>query len=83
MHLNEGPLLIAFFGKSDKAVAARLARDGVRHNLGRLAAREASLEERYEDEFVHLGAEVADEDAILGATILTARRISTTSAAIV
>ena len=74
LHLDEGPLLVILVGEANKAVSAALARHGIRHDLSRLAGGETSLEERNQDIFVDFGAEVANEDAILGATIVSFTR---------
>lgn len=71
LHLNQRPLLVRLVGEADKAVATALTRDGIRHDLGRLAAGEASLEQRNQDILVHLGAEVTNKDGVLGAAIVT------------
>lgn len=72
LHLGESTLLVVLVGEANEAVAAGHAADGVGHDLSRLARGEAALEERDEDVFVHLRAEVTDEDGVLGATVITA-----------
>jgi len=80
LHLNQGALLVVLVGEPNEPVASALARHGIRHDLGRLARGEASLEKRDKHVFINLGAEVTNEDAILGATVVasvhkaTARR---------
>jgi hypothetical protein len=71
LHLHEGTLLILLVGETNEAVATRLSGHGVGHNLSRLARREATLEERHQNELVNLGAEIANEDGILRATVIT------------
>lgn len=71
MHLDQGTLLIILIRESNEAVASALAGHGIRHDLGRLARGEASLEKRDQDVFINLGAEITNEDAILGATVIT------------
>lgn len=73
LHLNESALLVILIGKADEPVATALTGHGIGHDLSRLAGREACLEERNQDVFVDLGAKVADENAVLGSTIVTAR----------
>jgi hypothetical protein len=72
LHLGESTLLVVLIGEADETVAARHAADRISHDLGRLAGGEAALEEGNEDVFVHLGAEVANEDGVLGTTVITA-----------
>lgn len=72
LHLGESTLLVVLVGEANEAVAAGHAADGVGHDLSRLARGEAALEERDEDIFVHLRAEITDEDGVLGATVITA-----------
>lgn len=76
LHLGESTLLVVLVGEADETVAAGHAADGVSHDLGRLARREAALEERDEDVFVHLGAEVTNEDGVLGTTVIAAGKES-------
>ena len=71
LHLGESALLVALVGKADEAVSTRHARDGVGHDLGGLARREPGLEERDENVLVDLWAEVANEDGVLGASLIT------------
>lgn len=56
LHFKQRALLILLVGEADKSVASRLSGLLIRHNLGRLAGRESSLEECDEDEFVDLVA---------------------------
>ena len=79
LHLGESTLLVVLVGEADETVAAGHAGNGVGHDLGGLARREAALEERDENVFVNLRAEITNEDGVLGATVITAResRIST------
>lgn len=72
LHLVQSGLLFLLVGEADEAVATRHAADGVGHDLGGLARIELVLEERQEDVLVDLGAEIADEDAILGSTVIAA-----------
>ena len=72
LHLAQGTLLVVLVGEAHKTVTAGHAADGIGHDLGGLAGREAALEERDEDVFVDLGAEVTHEDGVLGATVITA-----------
>lgn len=73
LHFGQSTLLVVLVGETNETVAARHAADGVRHDLGGLAGREAALEEGDQDVFVHLGAEVTNEDGVLRATVVTAR----------
>jgi hypothetical protein len=72
LHLGEGALLVVLIGEADESVAAGHAADGVGHDLGGLARGEAALEERDENVLVDLGAEVTNEDGVLGTTVVTA-----------
>jgi hypothetical protein len=72
LHLSKGTLLVCLVGEADETVAARKAADRVRHYLGRLAAGEAVLENADEDVFVDLRAEIANENGVLGTTVVTA-----------
>ena len=72
LHLGESTLLVVLVREANEAVAAGHAADGVGHDLRRLARGEAALEEGDEDVFVHLRAEVTNEDGVLGATVVTA-----------
>lgn len=72
LHLAQSPLLVVLVGEADEAVATRHAADRVGHDLGRLAGREAALEERNEDILVDLRAQVTNEDRVLRATVITA-----------
>jgi len=72
LHLAESTLLVVLVGEANETVATGHAADGVGHDLGGLARRETALEERDEDVFIHLGAEVPNEDGVLGTTVVTA-----------
>lgn len=72
LHLSESTLLVVLIGEAHETVAARHATNRVGHDLGGLARREAALEKRDQDVFVDLGAEVADENRIFGATVIPA-----------
>lgn len=72
LHLGESALLVVLVGETDESVAAGHARDGIGHDLGGLARGETALEEGDEDVFVDLGAEVTNEDGVLGTTVITA-----------
>lgn len=72
LHFAQSALLVVLVGETDETVATGHAADGVSHDLGGLARREAALEERDEDVFVHFGAKVTNEDGVLGATVVTA-----------
>ena len=72
LHLGKGALLVVLVGETDETVATGHAADGVGHDLGGLARGEAALEEGNENVFVNLGAEVTNEDGVLGATVITA-----------
>lgn len=72
LHLGQGALLICLVGEADKAVATRQTADGVGHDLGRLAGREASLEDAHKHVLVDLGAEIANKDGEFRATVVTA-----------
>jgi hypothetical protein len=79
LHLGKGTLLVCLVGEADEAVAARKAADRVRHYLGRLAAGEAVLEDADENVLVDLGAEIANEDGVLGTTVVAAAVSKTTA----
>jgi hypothetical protein len=79
LHLVESLLLVALIGEADETVPARHTRDGVTHDLGRLAGWVLVLEERHEDVFVHLRTEVAHENAEFGTTIVAASVCKATS----
>jgi hypothetical protein len=72
LHLGESALLVVLVGEANESVATGHAGDGIGHDLGGLARGEAALEERDEDVFVNLRAEVSNEDGVLGATVITA-----------
>lgn len=78
LHLNKSTLLVVLVGEANETIATALARHGVGHDLGRLARRESSLEERNQDVLVDLGAKVANENAVLGATIIPSVNETTT-----
>jgi hypothetical protein len=78
LHLNESALLVVLVREANETVAAALARHGVGHDLCRLARGETALEERDQDVLVDLRTKVADEDAVLGATIVPAVNKTTT-----
>lgn len=71
LHLGQSTVLILLVRKTNEAVATRHAADGVGHDLSGLARREARLEQRDQDVFVDLGAEITDEDGVLRATVIT------------
>lgn len=79
LHLGEGTLLVCLVGEANEAIATRKAADRVRHYLGRLAAGEAVLEDADENVLVDLGAEIANEDGVLGATVIAAAVSKTTT----
>ena len=70
LHLGEGSLLITLIGKTNKAISTRHARDGIGHDLGRFARRESGLEERDENVFVDLRAEITNVNGELGASLV-------------
>ena len=72
LHLGESLLLVLLVGETDEAVTARHAADGVGHDLGRLGGGVLVLEELDEDELGDLRTKVSNEDAIFGATLVTA-----------
>ena len=74
LHFGQSALLIVFVREADETVATGHSADRVSHDLSGLAGREAALEERDENVFVDLGAKVANEDRVLGTTLLAARR---------
>jgi hypothetical protein len=74
LHLGESTLLVVLIGEADETVATGHAADGVGHDLSGLARGEAALEEGDENVFVNLRAEIANEDGVLGATVITAER---------
>lgn len=75
LHLGESLLLVLLASESDKTIAARHTADGVGHDLGRLGGLVLVLEELYEDELGNLGAQVSDENAELGTTLIAAVQI--------
>jgi hypothetical protein len=72
LHFAKRLLLILLIGKAHEAIATRHSADGICHDLGRLAGRVPVLEERHENEFGDLRAQVTDEDGELGTTVITA-----------
>lgn len=72
LHFGQSTLLVILVGETNETVAARHAADGVGHDLGGLAGREAALEEGDQNVFVHLRAKVTNEDGVLGTTVVTA-----------
>jgi hypothetical protein len=78
LHLNESALLVVLVGEADETVASALAAHSIGHDLGRLARGEASLEEGNQDVLVDLRAKVANEDAVLGAAVITSVDKTTT-----
>jgi len=79
LHLGKGTLLVCLIGEADETITARKAADRVRHYLGRLAAGEAVLEDADENVLVDLGAEITNEDGVLGATVVAAAVSKTTT----
>lgn len=79
LHLLESALLIGLIGEAHESVTARQSADRVRHDLGGFARWEASLEDAHEDVLVDLWAEIANEDGVLWATVLTAAVCETTT----
>ena len=75
LHLSEGLLLVLLASEPDKTVAARHTTDRVGHDLGGLGGLVLVLEELYEDELGDLGAQVSDEDAEFGTTLIAAVRV--------
>lgn len=72
LHLDQSTLLVLLVREANEAVTTALSGHSVGHDLSRLAGGEASLKQRDEDEFVHLRAEVANEDGELGTAVITA-----------
>lgn len=72
LHLGESTLLVVLIRETDETVAAGHAADRVGHDLGGLARGEAALEEGDKNVFVNLRAEIANEDGVLGAAVITA-----------
>ena len=72
LHLGEGLLLVLLVGETNEAVAARHAADGVGHDLGRLGGCVLVLEKLDKNELGDLGAEISNEDGVLGATLIAA-----------
>lgn len=70
LHLDKSALLVVLVREANETVAAALARHGVGHDLCRLARGETTLEERDKNVLVDLRTKVANEDAVLGATIV-------------
>lgn len=76
LHLDKSALLVVLVGKTNKPIATTLAGHGIGHDLSRLAGWEARLEERNQNVFVDLRAEVTDEDAVLGAAVITVAKLA-------
>lgn len=76
LHLTQGTLLVILIGEADKAVTTRHSTNWVGHDLGRLARWEPALEKGNENVFVNLRAQVANENGVLGTTIIAATRFS-------
>jgi len=72
LHVYKGPLLISFTRETHKAVAATLARLIVRHNFGRFARGESSLEQVHQNELVDVGRQIANKDGVLWRTVVSA-----------
>lgn len=72
LHFIERLLLILFACESHETVAARHARDGVRHDLGGLARRVLVLKQLHKDKLVDLGTKIAHEDGELGSALVAA-----------
>ena len=72
LHLMQSSLLITLIGKAHKSVTARLSSGSIRHDLGGLAALVLVLKQLYEDKLVDLRTQIANEDAVLGATVVAA-----------
>lgn len=79
LHLTQSTLLVVLVREANEAIAARHATDGVGHDLGGLARREATLEERNEDVFVDFRSEITDKDRVFRSTLITASIGETTS----
>lgn len=71
LHLDQSTLLVLLVREANEAVAARLTRLLVRHDLGALARREPGLEQSNQNKFVDFVAEVANEDGKLGTSGVT------------
>jgi len=78
LHLDKSPLLIVLVGEADESVATALTGHGIRHDLGGLARGETGLEQGHQNVFVDFRAEVANENAVLGATVVPTVNESTT-----
>ena len=76
LHLTQSTLLVILIGEADKAITTGHSTDGVGHYLGRLARWESALEKGNEDIFVHLRTQVANENGVLGTTVIAARLFS-------
>ena len=74
LHLGQGTLLVVLIGETNETVTTGHAADGVGHDLSGLARGETALEKRDKNVFVNLGAEVTNEDGVLGTTVITASR---------
>lgn len=76
LHLGESTLLVALIREANETVSTGHAGDGVSHDLGRLARWESGLEERDQDIFVDLWAEVTNEDRELRSAVITTMVVS-------
>ena len=72
LHLGESLLLVLLVGETNEAVTARHAADGVGHDLGRLGGCILVLEKLDKNKLGDLGAEISNEDGVLGATLIAA-----------
>jgi len=70
LHLYKSALHIGLVTEANEAIAAGLACHSVRHNLGGFARRKTRLKQGDQDEFVDLGAEIADKDAVFRTAIV-------------
>jgi hypothetical protein len=70
LHLDEGALLIRLVREANEAVASRLARHRIRHDLGRLARRKSALEQRDKNKLVDLRSKVTHENTEFRATVV-------------
>lgn len=70
LHLSKGLLLVFLASEADKSVTTRHAADGVGHDLGRLSGGVLVLEELHENKLGDFWAEVANEDGVLGTTLI-------------
>ena len=72
LHFAKSTLLVILVGETDETIPTGHSTDGIGHDLSRLARREAALEQRDQNVFVDLRAEVSNEDGELRATVVTA-----------